>query len=90
MKPCKKVFSYQSGEDLFNRVDFDKRQINEEQITEGRSTGRQKQQIQGETNTNQRIPDQRRSKDQSRGTRTAPRRNVRGSEHIVKRDCSDD
>jgi hypothetical protein len=28
--------------------------------------------------------DQRRSKDQSRGTRTGQRRNVRGSEHIVK------
>jgi hypothetical protein len=28
--------------------------------------------------------------DQSRGTRTAPRRNVRGSEHIVKRNSSDD
>jgi hypothetical protein len=36
MKPFKKVFSYQSGEDLLNRVDFDRRQINEEQITEGR------------------------------------------------------
>jgi hypothetical protein len=31
-----------------------------------------------------------RSKDKSRETRTAPRRNVRGSEHFVKSNCSDD
>jgi hypothetical protein len=37
-----------------------------------------------ETNTDQRRPDPRRSKDQSRRTRTALRHNVRGSEHIVK------
>jgi ribosomal protein L44E len=30
--------------------------------------------------------DQRRSKDKNRGTRTAPRHNVRGSEYIVKRE----
>jgi hypothetical protein len=35
--------------------------------------------------------DQGRSKQQiQRGTRTAPRHNVRGSEYIVNRDCSDD
>jgi hypothetical protein len=34
--------------------------------------------------------DQGRSKQQiQRGTRTAPRHNVRGSEYIVNRDCSD-
>jgi hypothetical protein len=37
-KPFKKVFSCQSGEDLLNRLDFDRRQINEKQITEGRTT----------------------------------------------------
>jgi hypothetical protein len=37
MKPFKKVFSYQSGEDLLNRVDF---HTSNEEITEGRSTGR--------------------------------------------------
>jgi hypothetical protein len=36
-----------------------------------------------------RDADQRRSKDQSRGTSTAPR-HIRGSEYIVKRDCSDE
>jgi hypothetical protein len=35
-------------------------------------------------------PDSRRSKDKSRGTRTSPRHNVRGSKYIIKRDCSDD
>jgi hypothetical protein len=35
--------------------------------------------------------DQGRSKQQiRRGTRADPRHNVRGSEHIVKRDCNDD
>jgi hypothetical protein len=54
-KPFKKVFSYQSGEDLLNRVDFDRRQINEEQITQGRSKERSTQiredQIKGDQRT---------------------------------------
>jgi hypothetical protein len=79
MKPYDMVSSFRGANTLLqgqqnkNRADH-RRQINR-QINE---------QIQGETNTDQRRPDQRRSKDKSRGTRTAPRHNVRGSEYIVK------
>jgi hypothetical protein len=51
----------------------------------GANTLFQGQQIQRGTNT-----DHRRSKDKSKGTWTAPKRDVRESEYIVKRYCSDD
>jgi hypothetical protein len=54
-KPFKKVLSYQSGEDLLNK------EING-QITKDKSQ-KADQQIQGETNVDQRRPDQRRTKE---------------------------
>jgi hypothetical protein len=56
----------------------------------------QRQQINGQLKKSEikgvtRDADQKRSKQQiQRGIRSAPRHNVRGSEYIVNRDCSDD
>jgi hypothetical protein len=65
-----------------NKERTQKRETDRREITEGDH----RREIKGAT----RDTDQRKSKDQSRGTRTAPRHNVRGSEYIVKRDCNDD
>jgi hypothetical protein len=77
MKPWDKVSSFRGANTLLQE-----QQINGE-------TGR-RETTEGDPRTDQRRLDHRRSKDQSRGTRTAPRYNVRGSEYIVKRDCNDD
>jgi hypothetical protein len=85
MKPWDKVSSFRGANTLFQgqqNKDTQRRR----QITEERSTKEITEEIKGAT----RDADQRRSKDKSRRTRTAPRHNVRGSEYIANRDCSDD
>jgi hypothetical protein len=78
MKPYDKVSSLRGTYTLLQGQQNKNRREITEQIT--------RREIKGAT----RDADPRRSKDQSRGIRTTPRLNVRGSEYIVKRDCSDD
>jgi hypothetical protein len=85
MKTRAMVSSFRGANTLFQG-----QQINgqiEERHTEKRDHGRTSQK---RDQRNDQRPDPRRSKDKSRRTRTAPRHNVRGSEYIVKRYCSDD
>jgi hypothetical protein len=82
MKPWDMVSSLRGANTIFSGA-ADKRTDTEKRETEERN----RREIRGAT----RDAGQGRSKQQiQRGTRTAPRRNVRGSEYIVNRDCSDD
>jgi hypothetical protein len=74
MKACDKVSSFRGANTLFQG-----QQINGQTQKEGRTQEQITEEISKE-----------RPKTQNRGIRTDPRHNVRGSEHIVKRDCSDD
>jgi hypothetical protein len=91
MKPYYMVFSFRGPNTLFQgqqRIKRGREKTEERTQIEESSPKEITEQITEERTT--RDADQRGSKDQSRGTRTAPRHNVRGSEYIVKRDCSDD
>jgi hypothetical protein len=91
MKPYDMVSSFQGASTLFQGQQNKHREYREErthrrEITEGDHRTNHRREITEGT----RDADQRRSKDKSKGTRTAPRHNIRGSEYSVKRDCSDD
>jgi hypothetical protein len=86
MKPYDKVSSFRGASTLLQGQQINGQTHREERNRREITEGDHRREIKGAT----RDADQRRSKNQSRGTRTAPRHNVRGSEYIVKRDCSDE
>jgi hypothetical protein len=83
IKPYDKVSSFRGanillqGQQINGQTHREKKRTHRGEITEGDH----RREIKEAT----RDADQRRSMDQSRETRTAPRYNVRGSEHIVKK-----
>jgi hypothetical protein len=79
MKPYDKVSSFRGANTLLQG-----QQINGQDTEERTQKTDHRRQINRQIKAADPRRDQHRSKDQSGGTRTVPRRNVRGSEHIVK------
>jgi hypothetical protein len=88
MKTSDMVSSFSGANTLFEVQQINGQTHREERRQQrGHREERHRREIKGAT----READQGRSKQQiQRRTRSAPIRNVRGSKHIVKRDCSDD
>jgi hypothetical protein len=85
MKPWGEVSSFRGASTL-----FEGQQINGHTQREERHREETQRRETQKRETEERSKTQIKKQQIQRGTRTGPRRNVRGSECIVERDCNDD